>query len=656
MPTLGNRGQISDLALQLVRSSRLLSPLRAAWRVYDRLLPAQGVGPRWVRSLLLFGLVALVVFLTSTTTAWASGMFETMGAASTWFGIAAVATAAYTGVAAILRWRVRSNRLLGLMAFSLGVYSVAVLCSYSGPAHEWKLLMIGLWPSVPMTLGFFARSSIAAVAVTRMSNVPSEPGWKRIIDIWRPHSARTIRFARIRFSRGELVLVWLPALVLSAVGVVPGMLFRVSAATGSVWHGRLVQPTPYFVVVLVWVGLVIALSMLLLEASWRTKSFGLNACALARTNAARFASWAAMGATAVSTANHIVHWWSEPMTDFALALIVFVYAMRVMDAEKYNTRTRAYVDIKHRSIVAVVGIVVSLAFATGFQSGPAMKAVYAALIAGVGALLAWAIATLRSDSAARVGLNAASVDRVALDEDDDDGVGLASPIGALLCGEREPALLDIDPVVASSLIAPLERLTDTAFIGIFSAMSTLTHPSASPRLSELPQGAAEFLDAWAIPDDDAPYVEKCQALARLAWKTVQRLPADVGDAKRLRDGDAPYSWIVSSFLRVRIDGRIDGVADDTPAAECYDWRLWMRKLPNKDDITPTSPHHTFAEIIAMSVDEQKQALDELDRAEHGGSTAARRRAMKALMPEVKAAWIDRLRAIVDEPAAAPSRD
>jgi hypothetical protein len=276
-----------------------------------------------------------------------------------------------------------------------------------------------------------------------------------------------------------------------------------------------------------------------------------------------------------------------------------------------------------------------------------MTAVYASLIAGIWAVVAGLAFTFRDHR----GEHLAGANEPVLGGEPAEAVGeeldVGSPIEALLCGEIDPSRLRIDPADISKLIAPLEGLDDRSFIGIFSAMNPLTHPPVTPRLSPLPDGVTDFLDEWAALPEDGTHVEKCQALARLAWKTVQGLPQDVGDLRRTRDGDATYAWIVSGFLRVRIAGTIDGVSDDIPAAERYDWRIWMRRFPNANDSSRSPARYTHAAIMAMTQEQRIQALADINRDEYQSSIKNRKSATGSLLPLVKAAWLRRLRAVAD---------
>lgn len=499
--------------------------------------------------------------------------------------------------------------------------------------------MIALWPSIPLTVAFWARSSFAAVASTVTRHAPSK-SWagKRageLIAFWRPLSVRSIRILGVRISKGEIVIVWVPCVVLSALGLYPGLLYHIGPISDAAWRGRVVTPTVWFAFVLAWVGIVLIGSMLLLEASWRTRARSMTPCARGRVRAARYAAWAAVGVASMVAANHMAGWWSEPMVDFALSLIVIAYAVRIIDHDRDAGRLEAYRSVKGRALWSAGWISLSLFVAAVAQAGPIVGAALAGSVAVVLPLLDNAnIATSprslsrRSRQAEEAQLEPA-VEPVSLDE--------------VLCTSTPPDPRAVDQELAADSLSCLDEVTTKMLTDLFWKMPLVDDRPIPGRWLTISPETTEFLTAWPPLALIDPVEEKARELIRLMYRTMLRQGRP---PQRKKVGDPTDEWIASHYLLMRAGVATDKAGGDTERIERLRFRLWSRRLPaSKKGVPGVGPRYEVARILEMSEAELIAALDSVrGRDRYEASKKMRQRSISAEVSAALDHWRSQLAA------------
>ena len=609
----------------------------------------QGIASRRVTVAVLASLAVVVTFVSVTTTAWASDVFVSMGSTSSWLGVAAVAIASYTSAMCAARWRTRAYRLLGLTAGALAVYFFAVLCSFGRATWPWEVLMIALWPSIPLTIAFWARSSFAAVASTVTRHAPSK-SWagkraRDLVGVWRPLSVRSIKILGVRFSKGELVIVWVPCIALSGLGLYPGLLYRIGPISDEAWRGRIVTPTAWFIFVLVWAGIVLIGSMLLLEASWATRARSMTPCARGRVRAARYAAWAAVGVAALVAANHMAGWWSEPMVDFALSLIVIAYAVRIIDHDLDSERLEAYRSVRGRALWSAGWIGFSVFVAAVTREGPILGAALAGSVAVILPLLGMARIATGPRSLRRLSAPDAQTEAVSEADAEDEPAVEPVSLDEVLCATVPPDPRAVDQDLAAKSLSCLDGVTVEMLTGLFAIVPVVSQKVKPGRRLPIEPETAAFLSDWPPLSVAGSAEEKAREFLRLTYRSIVRDGREAYDARKNAGGPSD-AWITSRFLLMRV-----GVATDIAAAaderiERHRYRLWLRRAPqSKKGVVAPGPYYEFAAIMAMTEAELIEAIK--GRSEYEGSKKKRQRSVNNEVADVLDHWRRQLAACVD---------
>jgi hypothetical protein len=322
---------------------------------------------------------------------WLDGQFSLA-----WLGVIAVPVAAFAAAYAsteapapelpndrrprVLR-RLGGARLLALAMLCMTVSFLKVLAGFIDDRDSSVAAEAATWWAVPFALCFLVLAAVAIARETEQAGtgVPADPErqWRWLVSVRERQPARVVAY----------LLLFVGTLTFTAVGSIPGLIWRNVGTQLPSWQGHSAEPVSvWYVAFFLWAGAVAVTAMVYLMHAFRARPAGLPHAELRR---AWYAAWAAPALVLVlglfvAAGRGLL---SEPVLDFALALYALVLVLMIVDASATTRHRRVKSSVPRRVVGAAIVIGFSIVAVLALQRPPFAAAVLAGCIAGLVTLM-----------------------------------------------------------------------------------------------------------------------------------------------------------------------------------------------------------------------------------------------------------------------------
>lgn len=275
------------------------------------------------------------------------------------------------------------RRLGGARVFALSLlcgcfYVLASIAAYAIDPSNAGILFESTWWGIPFSLCLWTLAAIEFSHETESAGEgrPADPSrqWKWFLTWRRLASARRIGY----------VALFTSTLAITAVGSIPGLLWRSSADQSvAAWRGQgIVLTQLYFAIFIPWALVLVVAAALFLTHSFRARPAALPDAVLRR---AWYSLWAACALIVVVMFFGLASlgWLATPLIDVAMALYVVCFVLMLVDASATTRHRRVKSSVPRRAIGATIVSAIAFGFPAALGGSPFRAALAAGFIAGV---------------------------------------------------------------------------------------------------------------------------------------------------------------------------------------------------------------------------------------------------------------------------------
>lgn len=311
------------------------------------------------------GAVVLLAGL-SMNRLFAGRLLDALGSNVSVAGVLAVGMTVYAACRCLWHWRCRVLLRLGCTLAFVSVYELNVVVSYMPPSHAWNAVAALSWPAIPFAYAAWGAAALAIAGLAQGTPI----GWA---SEWSVYGLTGRLFAGRHLPRPAHLWLWLPAIVFSALSLVPGLVYSGMAVPGVTWHGQPYEPHLTYALISAWGIITLGVSAAVIGGGWQQQQSGLSVSDRLLVRGGVRMSLYAVVCALVLAAGTASGFWPEPVIDLVIALFTVVYVSVLTASDR--GRDRDLVQLSVRNLVVSFGVVTISAFvAFATTKSPALRA------------------------------------------------------------------------------------------------------------------------------------------------------------------------------------------------------------------------------------------------------------------------------------------